>query len=251
MAVMPFMRFPLGGRNSLVVIARCDYNPFAGMTPLFFPVTDRSDMCLQLLGFLAAFLMFSTFYMKNMIPLRIIGMASNVAFIMYTFHAHIWPVFVLHTALLPMNLLRLLQMLRLIKQVRNASEGDMSFEFMIPHMKKEALQEGDIVFHKGDRADKIYLLKSGSLSVDELDVAIRPGELFGEMGVFASEQLRSATLRCKTDVELLSMTDAQIRQLYYQNPDFGFYLIQLLLKRFSQNELQLLHRANPSAQFIS
>jgi hypothetical protein len=191
----------------------------------------------QLLGFLAAFLMFSTFYMKNMIPLRMIGIASNITFIIYTMNAHIWPVFVLHTALLPMNCLRLVQMLKLIKQVRKASEGDMSFEFMIPHMNKEIFQEGDIVFHRGDRAEKIYLLKSGHLSVDELDAAIRPGEIFGEMGVFASEQVRSATLRCKTDVELLSMTDKQIRQLYYQNPDFGFYLIQLLLKRFSQNEL--------------
>lgn len=192
---------------------------------------------IQLLGYLAAFLMFSTFYMKNMIPLRIVGIASNITFIAYTANAHIWPILVLHTALLPMNCLRLAQMVKLIKQVRQASEGDTSFEFMIPHMTKEVLREGDIVFYKGDVADKIYLLKSGSLRIDELDVAIRPGEIFGEMGAFASEQVRSATLRCKTDVELLSMTDKQIRQLYYQNPDFGFYLIQLLLKRFSQNEV--------------
>jgi CRP-like cAMP-binding protein len=194
----------------------------------------------ELLGYLAVSLMFSTFYMKNMIPLRIIGIMSNVVFIVYTSQAHIVPIFMLHVALLPMNCLRLAQMLKLIKQVRKASEEDMSFEFMIPHMKKEVFNEGDIVFRKGDRAEKIYLLKSGSLSVDELDVAIKPGEIFGEMGVFASEQRRSATLRCKTDVELLSMTDTQIRQLYYQNPDFGFYLIQLLLKRFSQNEVHVL-----------
>ncbi len=190
----------------------------------------------QLLGYLAVSLMFSTFYMKNMIPLRIVGIISNIVFIAYTSQAGIWPILLLHSALLPMNSLRLMQMLRLIKQVRKASEGDMSFEFMIPHMKKEIFQEGEVVFHKGDRAEKIYLLQSGALSVDELDVAIRPGEIFGEMGVFASEQVRSATLSCKTNVELLSMTDTQIRQLYYQNPDFGFYLIQLLLKRFSQNE---------------
>ena len=198
---------------------------------------------IQLLGYLAAFLMFSTFYMKNMIPLRIVGIASNITFIAYTFNAQVWPIFVLHTALLPMNCLRLAQMLKLIKQVRLASEGDMSFEFMIPHMAKENFQEGDVVFRKGDRAEKIYLLQSGHLRVDEWDAAIKPGELFGEMGVFASDQQRSATLRCKTDVELLSMTDKQIRQLYYQNPDFGFYLIQLLLKRFSQNEVHGLNAA--------
>ncbi len=200
---------------------------------------------IQLLGFLAACLMFSTFYMKNMIPLRIVGIASNIAFIAYTANARIWPVLFLHTALLPMNCLRLAQMVKLIKQVRRASEGDMSFEFMIPHMTKEFFEEGEVVFRKGDRAEKIYLLKSGHLSVDELDTAIKPGELFGEMGVFASEQVRSATLRCKTDAELLSMTDKQIRQLYYQNPDFGFYLIQLLLKRFSQNDAHGLKAALP------
>ncbi|MCI5130530.1 MAG: cyclic nucleotide-binding domain-containing protein [Candidatus Electrothrix sp. EH2] len=193
---------------------------------------------LQLLGFLAAFLMFSTFYMKNMIPLRIIGMASNATFIIYAVNAEVWPLFVLHTVLLPMNFFRLIQMRKLIEQVRSASEDDMSFEFMIPHMRKETFKKGDIVFHRGDIADKIYLLRSGILTLDELDVVIKPGEIFGEMGVFASEPVRLATLRCGSEVELLSMTDKQIKQLYYQNPQFGFYLIQLLLKRFSQNEGQ-------------
>ena len=202
--------------------------------------------CLELLGSLAAFLMFSTFYMKNMIPLRIIGMASNATFIIYAMNAQVWPLFVLHVVLLPMNFFRLIQMRKLIEQVRSASEDDMSFEFMIPHMKKEFFNKGDIVFHRGDKADKIYLLKSGILRVDELDVVIKPGEIFGEMGVFASEPVRLATLRCGSEVELLSMTDKQIKQLYYQNPQFGFYLIQLLLKRFSQNEGQI--ESNKSAQ---
>ena len=192
--------------------------------------------CLQLLGFLAAFLMFSTFYMKNMIPLRIIGMASNATFIIYAVNAEVWPLLVLHTVLLPMNFFRLIQMRKLIEQVRSASEDNMSFEFMIPHMHKEKFNKDEVVFRRGDMADKIYLLKSGILTLDELDIVIKPGEIFGEMGVFASEPIRGATLRCGSEVELLSMTDTQIKQLYYQNPQFGFYLIQLLLKRFSQNE---------------
>lgn len=189
--------------------------------------------CLQILGFLAAFLMFSTFYMKNMIPLRIIGMASNVAFILFAVNSvpKVMPLVVLHSVLLPMNFFRLIQMLKLIKKVRSASEDDMSFEFMIPHMHKETFSKDELVFRRGDTADKIYLLKSGILTVDELDIVIKPGEIFGEMGVFASDPIRLATLRCGSEVELLSMTDTQIKQLYYQNPQFGFYLIQLLLKR--------------------
>lgn len=193
--------------------------------------------CVEVLGFTAACLMFSTFYMKNMIPLRIVGMASNATFIVYAVNAEVWPLLVLHTVLLPMNFFRLIQMLKLIEQVQAASEGDMSFDFMIPHMHKEQLKKDDIVFRRGDKAGKIYLLKSGSITVDELDVVIKAGEIFGEMGVFASNPVRLATLRCATEVELLSMTDTRIKQLYYQNPKFGFYLIQLLLKRFSQNEV--------------
>ena len=87
--------------------------------------------------------MFATFYMKNMIPLRIVGMASNVTFIFYAGITHVWPLLVLHIVLLPMNLLRLVQMIRLINQVRLASNGDMSFDFMIPHMTKEYLAESD------------------------------------------------------------------------------------------------------------
>ncbi len=190
----------------------------------------------QALGFLAAFLMFSTFYMKNMIPLRIIGMMSNASFIVYAAIAQIWPLLVLHIVLLPMNCLRLIQMIRLIQNVQKASDQKISFDFLIPYMTKEKFSKDTVIFHKNDEADKMYLLKSGTVTVDELDIPITPGELFGEMGDFSKEKKRLATLRCNTDVELLSMTGNEIKQLYYQNPQFGFYLIQLLLERLSLHD---------------
>jgi len=188
---------------------------------------------IQALGFFAALLMFSTFYMKNMIPLRVVGIASNATFIIYAGLSQVWPLLVLHVVLLPLNFLRLIQMIRLINQVRLASNGDMAFDFMIPHMAKENLRLGEFLFKRGDAADKIFLLKSGNLIVDELDVAILPGEIFGEMGVFSCDQKRLYSLRCASDVELLSLTNKKFKQLYYQNPRFGFDLTQLLLKRVS------------------
>ena len=192
----------------------------------------------QMLGFLAASLMFSTFYMEKMIPLRIVGMVSNVTFILYAGIGHIWPLFVLHILLLPMNFFRLIQMIKLIKDVHRASDQDVSFDFLVPYMKKNIFKKNTVIFHKNDKADQIYLLKSGTLAVDELGILISPGEIIGEMGVFSREKKRLATLRCNTDVELLSMTDKEIKQLYYQNPKFGFYLIQLLLKRLTLDDLK-------------
>lgn len=61
-------------------------------------------------GYFACFLVLATFSQKSMRCLRIIAMASNVAFITYAIGAHLWPILVLHSILLPMNLIRLLQL---------------------------------------------------------------------------------------------------------------------------------------------
>lgn len=62
------------------------------------------------IGFIAAGLVLATFSMDSMRPLRLTALASNVAFITYAFLEGLTPVLVLHTLLLPMNLLRLMQL---------------------------------------------------------------------------------------------------------------------------------------------
>ena len=63
-------------------------------------------------GFIASALVFGTFYMKRMIPLRLIGISSNVAFIVYAWELHLMPILLLHATLLPLNLLRLFELRR-------------------------------------------------------------------------------------------------------------------------------------------
>jgi hypothetical protein len=75
-------------------------------------------------GYVAATLVFMTFYMKTMVPLRVIGICSNCAFITYGFIGGLYPVLILHAILLPLNSLRLREMLQLTKQVRAAAHGD-------------------------------------------------------------------------------------------------------------------------------
>jgi hypothetical protein len=68
------------------------------------------------IGYLASLLVFSTFYMKTMLPLRGVAIASNIAFMTYGLAGGIYPVLVLHVLLLPLNCLRLHQMQRLIRK---------------------------------------------------------------------------------------------------------------------------------------
>lgn len=58
-------------------------------------------------GYIASLLVFLTFYMKDMVPLRVVALFSNVAFLAYGGALQLWPVIFLHGALIPINICRL------------------------------------------------------------------------------------------------------------------------------------------------
>ena len=64
------------------------------------------------IGYLASLLVLAAFSVRGMVALRLLAIASNLAFIAYAALAGIHPVLLLHGLLLPVNLLRLLQALR-------------------------------------------------------------------------------------------------------------------------------------------
>ncbi|MCA6124990.1 hypothetical protein J6500_24295 [Bradyrhizobium sp. WSM 1704] len=63
-------------------------------------------------GYIACALVFLTFYMKGMIQLRLVALCSNVAFLVYAFSLHLAPIAILHSALIPVNVIRLIAALR-------------------------------------------------------------------------------------------------------------------------------------------
>jgi len=72
------------------------------------------------LGYIASALVFATFWMQTMLPLRVVAIASNVAFAGYGWLVGIRPVLMLHLALLPMNVYRLVQARRAALRRRKA-----------------------------------------------------------------------------------------------------------------------------------
>jgi CRP/FNR family transcriptional regulator, cyclic AMP receptor protein len=186
---------------------------------------------IELAGYIASALVFLTFYMKTMIPLRVIGILSNVAFMTYGLGGQLYPVFVLHTILLPLNCIRLVQMQVLIRKVRDASRGDLSMEWLIPLMRRRTLPKGEILFRKGDPANEVYIVLSGSLRLVDVAVTVGPGSMLGEIGIFAPTHERMDTATCETDVDLGVMANDKVLELYHQNRTFGFYLIRLVSQR--------------------
>ncbi|HEX6442446.1 MAG TPA: hypothetical protein VF007_09690 [Stellaceae bacterium] len=66
----------------------------------------------DLFGYLAASLLLLTFSMQQMTALRALAIASSIAWVIYGWADHIYPVFCLHMILLPLNTVRLCQALR-------------------------------------------------------------------------------------------------------------------------------------------
>jgi CRP/FNR family transcriptional regulator, cyclic AMP receptor protein len=125
---------------------------------------------IEVFGYAGALLTLGTFAMTKMIPLRIVGIGANFAFISYGALAPIYPVLVLHMILLPLNSLRLYQMLQLIQKVREASQGDLNFDWLKPFMSKRACKAGETIFRKGDLSSAMFYTVSGRFRLDELTI---------------------------------------------------------------------------------
>jgi hypothetical protein len=66
----------------------------------------------EAVGYLASTLVLAAFCVRDMLPLRILAIGSNLAFMTYGWAAGLRPVLLLHLVLLPTNLFRLWQLLR-------------------------------------------------------------------------------------------------------------------------------------------
>jgi len=174
--------------------------------------------------------------MKTMIPLRCVSMTCNALFIIYGFFGGIYPTLVLNLILLPLNTVRLQQMRKLIHDVEAAaSYGETSIDWLKPFMSSRSFRKGDIVFRKGEVADAMYYSVTGRYRLREMGIEIPAAQVFGDLGLIAPDNRRTQTIECVEDGEVLTATYQQVKELYFQNPQFGFYFLRLTSGRLFEN----------------
>lgn len=188
---------------------------------------------IEAIGWFSAALSLVTFSMRTMIPLRVAAICSNMASITYGLLLGLYPSLVLNGILLPFNIYRLIEMRRLIKQVSQAAQGDLSVDWLKPFMRKHKIKNGEVLFSKGDKADHLYFLVDGEIRLREINKNLEPGQLFGEIAFFSPEGVRTHTAECMGDGMVLQIGESALKQLYFQNPKFGFYLVRLVSSRLS------------------
>ena len=157
----------------------------------------------SIFGWIAASLVLSSFYFRNMTSLRLAAIASNVLFIIYAILANAWPILVLHCLLFPLNLWRLLELHNLRRTLMGSSlvQVQVSAVRLLPFMQKSKSAQGGVIFEKGDAADHVYYLLQGEILLQDSKKLVTDGQLLGLTGVFSNERRRTDSALCLTDVE--------------------------------------------------
>jgi hypothetical protein len=181
----------------------------------------------------------ATLLTHTMVPLRVANMIGCTFFACFGALTGSVTTFLLYLLMVPINAYRLRQMLVLVKKARSATQGDTSMEWLKPFMTERKYRKGDILFKKDDAAHEMLLTVTGKFLVKEISVELPPGRLMGELGFLTPDNRRTATIECVADGHVLTITYEKLLEIYFQNPQFGYYFLVLTSQRLLENIARL------------
>jgi len=194
---------------------------------------DNVASAIYALGWVAMALTLCSTFSRTIIRLRLFAVSSNILAILASVAAGYWPNAVQNAIQLPLNILRIRELRRQVDKLKVAPVTGVHSEWLLPHARESTLSAGQVLFNKGDPGDRLYYLVSGTILFSEISVEIGPGTLFGEIAFFTRDGCRTQTAIATSDCQLLSIDGDQLKELYFQNPEFGWYLIQLIAQRLT------------------
>jgi CRP-like cAMP-binding protein len=108
------------------------------------------------------------------------------------------------------------------------------------------LQRGDAVFAEGDRADRMFVVRTGRVAIskrspdakESIVALMEAGDLFGEMSLFDDEP-RSAGARALEPCELLALPYAPLTRAFDEHPTLLWPMITLLCRRLRVTDAAL------------
>jgi len=108
---------------------------------------------------------------------------------------------------------------------------------LAPRLQSVGLDGGDVVFHKGDIGDCMYLVLDGRVHIhDGLQTLahLERDQVFGEFTVLYSGK-RTASVTAETPTELLRFTQADLFDLLSEQAVVARTMIRMIVKRLREN----------------
>ena len=193
----------------------------------------------NMFALIGAIFFVATLLTQTMVPLRVANMIGCAFFAGFGALAGNVTTFLLYLLMVPINAYRLRQMLVLVKKARGATQGDTSMEWLKPFMTERKYRKSDILMKKGDAANEMLLTVTGKFLVKEIGVELPPGRLMGELGFLTPDNRRTATIECIEDGHVLTINYEKLLEIYFQNPQFGYYFLVLTSQRLLENIARL------------
>src|SRR5450759_513291 len=92
---------------------------------------------------------------------------------------------------------------------------------------------------KGDAANEMQRTVTGKRLEKEFGVELPRRRLKGELGVIKPDNKRTATIECIEDGHVLTIEYEKLLEIYFQNPQFGYYFLVLTTQRLLENIARL------------
>lgn len=189
----------------------------------------------ELSGYAASLLVFAAFYMKGMVPLRLVAIASNAAFIIYALASGLMPILLLHGALLPLNVARILELLRRSAEIDRAVSEGFSMRALVPMMKRVEIPAAHRLFEVGAKADELFYLLSGTVILPEIGKELGPGSFLGEFALFSEAGRRTTTAVAASECVAMVLTKRAALSALESHPEFAINLLRLITGRMLEN----------------
>jgi CRP/FNR family transcriptional regulator, cyclic AMP receptor protein len=188
-----------------------------------------------LIGVAAAAASLYSAHAKTMVPLRVAAIVGNILAMAYSFMLGTYFIFMLNAALLALHGWRLRATLNLIRDIDVATGSDMNVDRLLPYTRTKHFKADDIMMERGEYATAAFYIVSGEVEIIEIKETFGKGTPLGEIGLFTPDGRRIMTVRCKTDVQTAIIDYDQFKELYFQNPQFGFRLLHLVVERLQRS----------------
>ena len=115
-------------------------------------------------------------------------------------------------------------------------------EWFVSHCHRRRYPAKSTLIYAGDKADALYFLISGSVSVviededgRELVLAyLNAGDFFGEMGLFEGQETRSAWVKAKEESEIAEISYSKFMEINKDNPELLLRLSSQMAQRLNK-----------------
>jgi small-conductance mechanosensitive channel/CRP-like cAMP-binding protein len=133
---------------------------------------------------------------------------------------------------------------------------DEELRMLVPGVIVQKFGAGESIVREGDDGDSLFIMRAGTVEVAAAQngtqvhiTDLQPPAFFGEMALMSGEK-RNATIRARTDVELLELNRDAFGELFKNHPETASQMSEVIAIRLTERTERLNERSRDDGAHI-